>query len=382
MRETPSISVKGGFLKSLEKNVAIIRAFGFETQIKIFRSATACNHAAPLTFLVENVRGQDVRIEPRHGAVQNIIRSETSVLFELTDCSFRTLTITYPYQTQEFDFLFLGDVHGMFHHFREIIQTGNILDPLFIMLNGDMTHSGRLEDYHQFSDMLGTSHVPVFTSIGNHDKRVRGGRATYRQLLAPFYYSFTVSQTKFIVLDSSRKRGLQKFQYKWLERELQLAKGKRIFVCLHRPPVCPKYNYLAFSASSNIWKFLTLMDAYNVEMVFGSHIHVFTEFYKRGVRYVVSGGGGGALWQPANIHHYLHVFVKKDGVDVKVVPLPTPEAKMSQRLKDVIKFNVEYHIIKNKRFKLATGLGASRFISRSTSSKRFRLRRRRVQRRF
>ncbi len=374
----PMIRVKGGFLKSLEKHVAVIRAFGFETQVDVFQSAAASALAVPLTVLIENVRGQEVTITHQNGTVRHVIRSESSILFELTDCSRQTLTIKYSHPTNAFDFFFLGDVHGMFHHLREVIQAGNTLDPLFIMSNGDMTHSGHLEDYHRLSDLLGTSHVPVFTSIGNHDKRARGGRANYRKLLSPLYYSFAMRDTKFIVLDSSRKRGLQKFQYAWLEQELQQAKGMRTFVFLHRPPVCPKYNYLAFSASSNAWKFLALMEQYHVEMVLASHIHVFTEFYKRGVHYIITGGGGGALWQPANIHHYLHVFVKKNGVDVKVIPLPTPEAKMSQRLKDVIKFNVEYHITKKKHFKFTNGLGASKRINRSTSSERFRIRRRGV----
>jgi hypothetical protein len=247
------------------------------------------------------------------------------------------------------------------------------------MCNGDMTHSGRLEDYHILLDLIGHSQVPFFTSIGNHDKRVRGGRATYRKVLAPFYYSFSVKDAKFIVVDSSRKRGLQKFQYKWLERELQLAKGKRIFVILHRPPICPKYNYLAFSSTANSRRFLSMMQKYKVEMVFGSHIHAYTEFKKRSVHYVVTGGGGGALWQPVNVHHYLHVFVRKDGVDVRVNKLPTPEGKVSQRLKDAIKFNLEYHITKNKRLRQAAILGTTLLLSRRVAYWDHRLRRRRMR---
>jgi hypothetical protein len=265
----------------------------------------------------------------------------------------------------------------VFSNLQEIIKTSNTLNPLFTMLNGDMTHSGRLEDYHILSDIISRSEVPFFTSIGNHDKRARGGRATYRKMLAPFYYSFSVQNTKFIVLDSSRKRGLQKFQFKWLERELQLAKHKRLFVFLHRPPVCPKYNYLAFSAPANAKRFLSLMEAYNVEAVFGSHIHVFTEFERRGVRYIVTGGGGGALWQPSNVHHYLQVFVKKHGIDVRMIELPTPEAKMSQRIKDAVKFNWQHHITNNKRLKQAMIPGTALPLSRSASSNSYRLRRRR-----
>jgi hypothetical protein len=99
------------------------------------------------------------------------------------------------------------------------------------------------------------------------------------------------------------------------------------------------------------------MEAYRVELVFSSHIHVLTEFTRNDVRYVVSGGGGGALWQPANVHHYLHVFVREDGVEFKAVQLPTPEAKVSQRLKDAIKFNVDFHLQRSKIFR-QTGIGA------------------------
>lgn len=370
--ERPVISVRGGFLRSLENNVAVIRALGFQTQIKIFQLSSGRRWHPPLTILVENVCGTEVRVHQQGGTLDNLIRSNTSVIFDLTGPGFQQVRITYPYQSEEFDFMFLGDMHGVFSNLQQIIRSANVLDPLFIMSNGDMTHSGRLEDYHVLLDIIGQSNVPLFTSIGNHDKRARGGRKTYHRLLAPFYYSFDVHNARFIVLDSSRKRGLQQFQYKWLERELQLAKRKRIFVFLHRPPVCPKYNYLSFSVTSNAKRFIGLMEAYQVEMVFASHIHVLTEFTKDDIRYVVTGGGGGALWKPSNVHHYLHVFVKKNGVDIQVIQLPTPEAKVSQRLKDAIKFSLKYHLAKNKKLKQVAVLGTTLLLSRSaTSKKRF-----------
>lgn len=373
----PVISVRGGFLKSFEQHVAVVRGLGFQTHIKIFHSGFSGQKTPiPLTILLENVRGEKVQISQQGGALRNIIRSRTSVMFEVLGRDVQKIQVDYIDVEEEFDFVFFGDVHGVFSHLKQIIQAANALDPMFVMANGDMTHSGRLEDYHNLLDLVGESEVPFFTSIGNHDRRVLGGRATYRNMLAPMYYSFSIRNSTFIVLDSSRKRGLQKFQYRWLERELQLARHQRIFVFLHRPPICPKYNYLAFSSTPNARKFLNLMEHYQVEMVFGSHIHVFTEFQKRSVRYVVTGGGGGALWQPTNVYHYLHVGVKKDGVDVRIMQLPTPEAKMSQRLKDAIKFNLEYHITRNKRLKQVAILGSTLLLSRDAVHREHRLPRR------
>jgi Icc protein len=325
-----------------------------------------------LTILLENVRGYDVRIENQGGGISRLIRSQTSLLFDVTGYHTQNIRVSFPNPREEFDFFFFGDTHGVFEHLRQIIHDANLLDPLFVMSNGDMTHSGRLEEYHELADIFGASNVPIFTSLGNHDKRARGSRATYRTMLAPLYYAFDLHNTRFIVLDSSRKRGLQKSQYLWLERELQGAQGKRIFVFLHRPPICPRYNYLSFSATTNVKRFLTMMDQYQVEMVFGSHIHVLTEFRRENVRYVVTGGGGGALWRPSNVHHYLHVFVKKEGVDIQVRELPTPEAKISQRLKDAIKFNVEFHVHKNRMLKHITILGTTLLLSRSARSEHWR----------
>lgn len=362
MEAVPVLNVRGGIIRSLEKNVAIIRALGFETHLKILQPAP---QPFPLTILVENIRGYAVRIQPQGGAVYNIIRSETSVMFDVIGSSVQKISIVYTHHEDAFDFFLFGDVHGVFENLRHIIGAANSLNPLFIMANGDMTHSGRLEDYHALSDVLEASAIPLFTSIGNHDKRVRGSRAIYRKLFAPPYYSFGIGNVHCIVLDSSRKRGLQKFQYLWLERELQLAHGKRVFVFLHRPPICPKYNYLTFSATTNVRRFMHLMEDYRVETVFSSHIHILTQFMRGNVRYVITGGGGGALWRPSNVHHYLHIFIRKEDVEIQVMPLPTPQATVSQRLKDAIKFNVEFHLTRNRALKHTLMSGTTLLMSRS-----------------
>ncbi|MBD3307360.1 hypothetical protein GF339_13060 [candidate division KSB3 bacterium] len=370
--DQPVITVRGGFLRSFEHNVALIRGLGFQMQIKIFQPL-ASHGRFSLTLLVENIRGDDIVIKHQGGEVRHVIRAKTSVMCEVTGSGFQTISLVSPAsQTDEFDFIFCGDIHGRFQNLQQILTSAAALNPLFVLVNGDLTHSGRLAEYHILADILNKSHVPLFTSMGNHDKRARGGRATYRRMLAPFYYSFGVRDCRFIVLDSSRKRGLQRFQYKWLERELHLARHQRqrIFVVLHRPPVCPKYNYLSFSATSNIRRFLRLMEAFQVEMVFGSHIHVLTEFRARNVPYVVTGGGGGALWQPSNVHHYLHVFVRKRGVELQVIPLPTPEAKVSQRLKDAIKLNLEHHLATNRRLKHAATLGTTSLAHRTPAERK------------
>ena len=78
----PIVNVRGGFLRSLENNVAIVRGLGFETHIKIFQPVSRC-HQIPLTVLVENVRGHEVEITQYGGVLYNTIRSNTSVIFDI-----------------------------------------------------------------------------------------------------------------------------------------------------------------------------------------------------------------------------------------------------------------------------------------------------------
>ncbi len=104
--ERPVISVRGGFLRSLENNVAVIRALGFQTQIKIFQLSSGRRWHPPLTILVENVCGTEVRVHQQGGTLDNLIRSNTSVIFDLTGPGFQQVRITYPYQSEEFDFMF------------------------------------------------------------------------------------------------------------------------------------------------------------------------------------------------------------------------------------------------------------------------------------
>ena len=70
----PLVNVRGGFLRSLENNVAIVRGIGFETHIKIFQPLSQ-KQQIPLTILVENVRGDEVEITQHGGVLSNTIRS-------------------------------------------------------------------------------------------------------------------------------------------------------------------------------------------------------------------------------------------------------------------------------------------------------------------
>jgi predicted phosphodiesterase len=345
------VDVRGGFIKSTEGESVLIRALGFEVSVRLLSIGQA--YLKPIFIEVENILGNQAHILEDGQAINVIERNTRSLRFQITpEVRKEVQILTYPADEEEIRFIIFGDNHAVLPNLQQIVQTANQNQVHFVVPNGDLVHSGRLEEYHEILRELNQLEMPFFTSIGNHDKRVRNGRKNYKSFFGPFYYAFGYQDIHFIVLDSSRKRGIDRFQYKWLERELEASQGRRIIIFLHRPAFCPGYGYACFSDPFNTKKFIYLMEKYQVEAVFGSHIHIYENFLRNGVRYFVTGGGGGVLWQTSNFHHYLQVFVKKTGIHVEVIDLPTPEAKLRERLKEGIKFNVEFHLKKKRQRKI------------------------------
>lgn len=197
------------------------------------------------------------------------------------------------------------------------------------------------------------------TTLGNHD--IRGnGRYIYTTLYGPAYYSFDFLDSHFIFLDSSpgwsEKQAISNEQYTWLEKDLIKAQGKKIFVISHIPPHDPRSgvtkneipNYVNKVESGEGWaeqkldnyfenknmghgfqdpqeaeKFEKLMSNYHVDTVYLSHIHSYFEYYKDGVRYLISGGAGAELLTENSYYHYIIAkFI--DSKSITMVELQSP----------------------------------------------------------
>ena len=136
----------------------------------------------------------------------------------------------------------------------------------------------------------------------------------YRRLVGKSNYFFDYGGARFVILDSSAKR-VTKAQLKWLDLVLDTPLHKIVFT--HMPPVllglwggfaAHGIGGFAFGAR----KFADLMSSKKVDRVYMGHVHAFGVQDYQGVRYVLTGGGGSALF-PAGasdrFHHYLTVRV-------------------------------------------------------------------------
>jgi 3',5'-cyclic AMP phosphodiesterase CpdA len=201
----------------------------------------------------------------------------------------------------------------------------------FCVQLGDMVGRGSPRFYGRFLSELGALEVrkPYLTVIGNHDRSRPNGpsdSALYRHLFGPCNYWFDSGPARFVMLDTSYRR-LRPAQLRWLDGVLRTRLRKLVFT--HMGPVqlglwggSIAHAHGGFSRGSR--EFTELVSARGVDRVYVGHVHAFGVQDYLGVRYVLTGGGGSALFPsgaPDRFHHYLAVTVGPDGIRERVHPL-------------------------------------------------------------
>jgi 3',5'-cyclic AMP phosphodiesterase CpdA len=136
------------------------------------------------------------------------------------------------------------------------------------------------------------SGVTVAGTLGNHDIRVDGGRYEFGPLDMPRrYYARTVGDVALFVVDSNR---IGKPQRRWLARALGAATAPWTVVLLHHPA----FSCGGYTGDARVRKRLVpIFERKGVDLVLAGHDHNYQRFARRrGVTYVVHGGGGQRLY--------------------------------------------------------------------------------------
>jgi len=233
---------------------------------------------------------------------------------------------------ETFSFVVLGDTQGPNSKFPRILPI--ILeekDLLFVFNLGDLVNHATDEEYEDtFFRCVRGLDLPLLTCASNHDHFKSKNAANYSRLFgSPHYYSFRVGSAAFIVLDNGQDWSLSEAQFEWLSGELEKARGcAPRFVMMHRPLRDPRLNrkkpHDMSGRPENVERLAALFDAYGVTMVFTGHIHSFYTGKWGNTPYIITGGGGGPLYDkgtPASFHHYVRVNVTRGKAAYKVMRL-------------------------------------------------------------
>jgi len=183
--------------------------------------------------------------------------------------------------------------------------------PPVVFMTGDLTDDGsddaNWQRFFEITAPLGAI-APLVPAFGNHDA-ARGGVGVTRAWAMfgvpphppPGWTSFDLGGVHFVILDSNDMR--DPAQRKWLADDLAAAHrrhARAVFAFCHEGP----WSHALHGGERIMARdFAPLLAAGHVDVVFSGHDHV----YERGVgetssgplTYIVSGGGGAPLYDPA-----------------------------------------------------------------------------------
>jgi len=228
-----------------------------------------------------------------------------------------------------FSFIVIGDNQDSITTFNRLIDRINHENVLFAVDNGDLVAGGELIEYTLFLEQIKHSNKPILTNIGNHDISRNGSSSNYQKIFGHLYYSFTVGDSYFIMLDSSNGKKINPIQVEWLHNKLNKSLEYRYrFVFMHIPLFDPEGRPIEEGHSlmdvQQAKLLNNLFDQYNITMLFCSHIHGYYNGTWGKTPYIITGGAGGPLEHPDQKHdfyNYVKVNVTQKGVNYKMIRL-------------------------------------------------------------
>ena len=218
----------------------------------------------------------------------------------------------------------------------------------FTLQLGDFVSEGDVKSYRAHVKTISAeASRPILRTIGNHDRSRPNGDADknlYDAVFGPRDYFFDHGGWRFVCLDSSDRR-VTGTQLVWLKNALAVPGPKVIFT--HVPPDYIKSieplkevgeletgpldkgaigDFFTNYFKSGSKEFEELVSNGGVKAVYMGHIHAFWAADHRGVRYIISGGGGSPLYPlppgypKKRFAHTLRVSAGLGGLIETVVP--------------------------------------------------------------
>lgn len=183
---------------------------------------------------------------------------------------------------------FVGDTQRFYDEIERFIDTVNAIPSIdFIILAGDITDFGLLEEYEQVHKRFSRINRPYFSVIGNHDVLAKG-EETFENMYGPLNFSFIYKEIKFIFHNTNGREytaGLVP-DMNWLRGEFAMDDRtvKGFITVSHIPPFSGDFDQTLED------EYVSLLRRNQVLLSLHGHIHEHKDgyFYKDGVRYITS----------------------------------------------------------------------------------------------
>jgi predicted phosphodiesterase len=261
---------------------------------------------------------------------------------------------TAPRPDQPFRLAVCGDTQVDPEVYRQI-ASGIVSSGADLVLHaGDLVSAGRsyglwnAEFFGPASGLLQSA--PVVPVLGNHEYGGAGPLWFFYFFERPLHegwFAMTYGNCRLIGLDTNSDYSVGSPQYDWLVQELQSpacrAATWRIMI-FHHPPFTSTAGH-----SDDVMvqrQLVPLFELYGVDLVFSGHSHAYERYLDHGIFYIVTGGGGGPLYELVpdvvppirqfglSVHHYCLV-----DVDPRAGTLLLTAVDLNGRILDALKLS-------------------------------------------
>ena len=304
----------------------------------------------PSNMTVEYAEVQPLKLRAASTAATNIITVPLSGLKPFTRYFYRVTCTdaegnmarsevlsfqTMPGEKDAWAFGILGDTQRNPEVTRKAADGIFALRPNFMLHVGDVVDDGFAKQQWVF-DLFEPcsrlfSYVPAFPVIGNHEKNSHWYYDYFHLPEPEYFYTFKCGNAEFFMIDSNKDCRPESEQYKRLEKALAASKATWKFAAHHHPCFSSDEDDYGdnwkgkparpFSqGDDNARHLVPLYEKYGVDIAFAGHIHSYERTWpilnmsinqKKGVRYIVSGGGGGGLEQAAPQRAWFSIHVQR-----------------------------------------------------------------------
>ena len=241
---------------------------------------------------------------------------------------------------------------------RALVEKVASEHPDALFLTGDIPwHGGDLDDYREYGDETAIwkqQHLRLYPVLGNHEfsqceeaRCLQNWWHAFPQFDGRRWYSVALgSRIRAFALDSNSSLRPGSEQRQWLQQQIAGLPSTVRFVLLtlHHPPVADQAFAIVRDNERSLRDYLTSTARKSpvLFIVCSGHVHNYERFVRRGVVYLVSGGGGA---KPLRVHrffsdryrastfpnyHYIRFEMQADGLHAEIVRLMDYQAPMPQ----------------------------------------------------
>jgi Calcineurin-like phosphoesterase len=184
-------------------------------------------------------------------------------------------------------------------------------EPVFFANLGDFAGPGTRERHEHYLELVTGLSIPNVCLIGNHDLEDPGGLDAWTAVHGPTNFHFAYGNTRFVAIDGASGQagdlgdttppdtaGPSVEALRFLDDTLATTSEPHRVVLLHAPPhldghYAPQPE-CGFRQGEP--EFLDVLRRHDVRLVCSAHGLGFDHHVRNGIRFVMSGGGGAALY--------------------------------------------------------------------------------------